>query len=79
MTGFGLAFLAGLGLLLLIARRLVSTRVLRVTTRAEWLLLAALVFQVASGLYVALAYRWGGAWYPHTVVPWLRSLLTLHP
>jgi nitrate reductase gamma subunit len=28
---------------------------------------------------VALAYRYGGAWYPHVVVPWLRSLFTLHP
>ena len=79
VTGYGLAFLAGLGLLLLIARRLVSARISRVTTRADWLLLGVLLFQAATGLYVALAYRWGGAWYPHTVVPWLRSLFTLQP
>jgi nitrate reductase gamma subunit len=79
VTGYGLAFLAGLGLVVLILRRIDSTRVFRVTTSADWLLLAVLLFQVATGLYVALAYRWGGAWYPHTAVPWLRSLFTLQP
>jgi nitrate reductase gamma subunit len=79
VTGYGLAFLAGLGLLLLIGRRLASSRIARVTTTADWLLLAVLLFQVATGIYVAVAYRWGGAWYPHTAVPWLRSLFTLHP
>jgi len=79
VTGYGLAFLAALGLALLIARRLASRRVFRVTTNADWLLLAALAFQVGTGLYVALAYRFGGAWYPHVAVPWLRSLFTLHP
>ena len=79
VTGFGLAFLAGFGLLLLIGRRLVNRRIFRVTSKADWLLLAVLLFQVATGLYVSLAYRWGGAWYPHTAVPWLRSLVVLHP
>ena len=79
ITGYGLAFLAGLGLLLLIARRLAVRRVFRVTSTGDWLLLAILLVQVGTGLYVALAYRFGGAWYPHTAVPWLRSLVTLHP
>lgn len=78
-TGIGLAFLAGFGLLLLIGRRLVNRRILRVTSRGDLLLLAALLFQVGTGLYVAIAYRWGGAWYPHVAVPWLRSLFELHP
>jgi nitrate reductase gamma subunit len=79
VTGYGLAFLAGLGLVLLIARRLATRRVFRVTTTADWLLLGVLLFQVGTGLYVSISYRWGGAWYPHTVVPWLRSLFTLQP
>jgi nitrate reductase gamma subunit len=78
-TGIALAFLAGLGLLVLIGRRLANRKVLRVTSSSDWLLLAFLLFQVGLGAYVAIAYRWGGAWYPHTVVPWLRSLITLHP
>jgi nitrate reductase gamma subunit len=79
VTGIGLSFLAGLGLLVLIARRLANRRIFTVTSTADWLLLAVLLFQVAFGVAVAIAYRWGGAWYPHTAVPWLRSLVTLHP
>ena len=79
VTGYGLAFLSIFGLLLLIGRRLVNRKIFRVTSRADWLLLAVLLFQVATGIWVAVAYRWGGAWYPDAVVPWLRSLITLHP
>ena len=79
VTGIGLTFLAGFGLLVLIGRRLVNRKVFTVTSNGDWLLLAVLLFQVAFGAYIAIAYRWGGAWYPHTVVPWLRSLITLQP
>jgi nitrate reductase gamma subunit len=79
VTGIGLAFLAGFGLLLLIGRRLTNRRIFRVTAMSDWLLLAVLLFQVATGVYVAIAYRWGGAWYPDAIVPWLRSLITLQP
>jgi nitrate reductase gamma subunit len=79
VTGIGLGFLAGFGLLVLIGRRALTRRILRVTSKADGLLLAALLFQVVTGLYVAIAYRWGGDWYPHTAVPWLRSLIELKP
>jgi nitrate reductase gamma subunit len=79
VTGIGIAFLAGFGLLLLIGRRLANPRIRRVTSRGDVLLLAALLFQVGTGLYVAIGYRWGGAWYPQVAVPWLRSLFELHP
>lgn len=79
VTGIGLGFLAGFGLLLLIGRRALTRRVLRVTSTADWLLLAVLLFQVVTGVSMAIAYRWGGAWYPHVAVPWLRSLIELRP
>ncbi len=79
VTGYGLAFLAGFGLLLLIGRRLTSRRIAAVTSKVDALLLAALLVQVGTGAYLALAYRFGGAWYPHVAAPWLRSLFTLHP
>jgi nitrate reductase gamma subunit len=79
VTGIALAFLAGAGLLVLIVRRLTSTKVFRVTSWGDWLVLGVLLFQVVLGAYIAIAYRFGGAWYPHTAVPWLRSLITLHP
>jgi nitrate reductase gamma subunit len=79
VTGIALAVLACFGLLVLIGRRLLNTRITRVTSHADWLLLALLLGQTAFGLYIAIANRWGGDWYPHTVVPWLRSLVVLQP
>ncbi len=43
------------------------------------MLLAALLLQVATGLYIALALRWGSFWYVHSVAPWLWSLVRLDP
>jgi nitrate reductase gamma subunit len=79
ITGYGLAFLAAFGLGVLILRRLLVPRLSQLTSKADILLLGVLAFQVATGIWVAVGYRFGGAWYPDTVVPWLRSLITLHP
>jgi nitrate reductase gamma subunit len=79
VTGYGLAFLAAFGLAVLILRRLLHEGLLKLTSNADWLLLVVLGFQVATGIWVAVGYRWGGAWYSDTAVPWLRSLFTLQP
>jgi hypothetical protein len=34
-----------------------------------------LIFQVATGIWVAVAHRWGSSWYSASVVPWLWSLV----
>ncbi len=49
------------------------------TSWPDWLLLLALLAQVALGFWVALAFRWGSDWYVYTAVPWLASLATLQP
>ena len=41
--------------------------------------LALLLVQAATGLYVAFALRWGSAWYLQTAAPWLASLAVLSP
>lgn len=79
VVGLGLGLVALAGLALLIVRRLGSPRVRVVTTVMDWVLLAALLGQVALGSWVALVYRWGSDWYLHTAVPWLVSLLVLDP
>lgn len=79
VAGLGLALLTIIGLALLILRRLLSARVFAVTSPMDWVLLAALLAQVVLGLWVALFYRWGSAWYLSTAVPWLASLATFHP
>ncbi len=79
VVGVSLALMAMVGLALLIVRRLTSTRVTVVTSAMDWVLLAALLVQVVLGFSVALFFRWGSDWYLQTAVPWLVSLLKLHP
>jgi nitrate reductase gamma subunit len=79
LSGLALGFLTVAGTVLLILRRLVNPRITVVTSAMDWVLLVVLLVQVASGLYIALVYRWGSAWYLHTAVPWLWSLVKLDP
>lgn len=79
VTGLAIAMLTLFGLTMLIIRRLRTLRVRAVTTPLDWILLAALLAQVGLGCWIALFYRWGGAWYIYTAAPWLASLVTLHP
>ena len=79
VTGLALALLTVVGLALLVVCRMRSERVLVVTTAMDWVLLAALLVQVAVGFWVGLVYRWGADWYLQTAVPWLVSLVTLEP
>jgi len=79
VTGLVLGFLSIVGLVLLIVRRIVRPRLLVITSVMDWVLLAALLFQVITGVYIALIYRWGSVWYLQTAVPWLWSLIKLNP
>lgn len=63
----------------LIARRLTDPRVRVVTSKADWILYAMLVTLVFSGVYVAVFYRWGSAWFAASASPYLWSLLKLSP
>lgn len=76
VSGLALGGLAVLGIALLLVRRFQ----LRASTGAmDWVVLALLLLQAGTGLYVAFALRWGGAWYVQTAAPWLASLATLSP
>ncbi|NCP02650.1 MAG: respiratory nitrate reductase subunit gamma [Deltaproteobacteria bacterium] len=79
VTGMALGITTLIALVILILRRVSNDRVNAVTSRIDWLLLAVLLVQVTSGVYIAISLRWGGAWYVHTVSPWLWSLLKLDP
>lgn len=50
-----------------------------VTTPIDWILLLMLFFQVASGVYVAVFYRWGSSWFATSMTPYLWSLVKLNP
>ncbi len=75
-TGVALGLLALFGIVVLLARRV---RLRGATSAMDWVVLLDLALQAATGLYVALALRWGGAWYVQTAAPWLASLVRLAP
>ena len=79
VTGLALGISTLIAIALLIFRRVTNVRVAAVTTLIDWLVLAALFLQVATGVYIAFTLRWGSVWYLHTATPWLWSLLKLDP
>ena len=77
------AFVAGLmaviGLVLLIVRRTVNPRIRAVTSGMDVAVLGLLLFQVVTGLCIALFQRWGSSWYATMLVPYLKSIFLLSP
>ena len=78
-TALAFGILTLVGLVVLIHRRITSAKVRAVTSRADIVLLVLLLSQVVTGIYTAILYRWGSAWYVYTATPYLQSLLKLAP
>jgi len=64
------------GLVILLIRR---TTLHPPSSFADFLVLLALIAQVALGLAIATLHRWGAIWSATTTTPYLRSILTLQP
>jgi len=79
VTGMALGVTTVIAMVLLLVRRAMDARVAVVTSKVDWLLLVLLLAQVVTGVIIAFSLRWGGVWYLHTAVPWLRSLVLLQP
>jgi nitrate reductase gamma subunit len=79
VSGMALGLATVVAVALLILRRATNDRVAAVTSVVDWVLLAGLLLQVATGVYIAFTLRWGGVWYLHTATPWLWSLVKLDP
>lgn len=79
ITGALCAFLCLWGLAVLVVRRLVTPSLQVVTTPMDFVVLGLLVFQIGSGLWLAMVHRWGAAWAPAALSPYLRSLLLAQP
>lgn len=73
------AVLALVGLVLIIRRRWSVTLVRQVTTQADWVILALLLLQIATGIGTAVLYPWGSSWFASVVTPYLWSLIRLAP
>ena len=75
--GFGISTLFGLGML--IVRRINKKRLWMVTTKMDVFVYVMLLTQVISGLWVAYFARWGSAWFPTVMTPYIKSLFLLDP
>ncbi len=78
-TGFALGLWALFGVMVLIYRRLTNRRIQAVTSVMDGVVLALILVQVVTGLWIALGYRWGSFWGTSVFVPYVWSLLTLQP
>ncbi|MCG3176610.1 MAG: hypothetical protein MOGMAGMI_01568 [Candidatus Omnitrophica bacterium] len=67
------------GLVIFLVRRFVNARLQAVTTLADVLVVLVLMAQVGTGLAVAVNHRWGAAWAPGALGPYLHGVLTLRP
>lgn len=74
---FGLLTLVGIAGAL--ARRLTVSKVRRVTTPLDWIVIGLLAVQIAAGVSVAVLHPWGSSWFAATVTPYLWSLVLLRP
>ncbi len=79
LVGKVLGIMALVGVGALFYRRVASAHIRMITTPADWVVLALLIVQVTLGMTIAFVYRWGAAWFIHTVTPWVVSLATFQP
>lgn len=79
ITGLALGLWAGFGVAVLIWRRLSDSRIRAVTSPTDAVVLAIIALQIVSGVWIAIAYRWGSYWGTAVFVPYVRSLLTFQP
>jgi nitrate reductase gamma subunit len=79
IIGLALAIFTLVGIITLLIRRIMNSRIRAVTSIMDWVLIVDLLLQISAGVYIALFYRWGSLWYVYTASPWLRSLASLAP
>ena len=79
LTGLALALWALGGLLILIWRRVSERRVRVVTSPMDALVLLLLFVSIFTGIWTAVGYRFGSAWFTAVFTPYLWSLLTFQP
>lgn len=79
VTGLAFGVLTLVGMVAVIARRLGSPKLKRVTTKMDWALYALLLLQVVLGVSVAVFNRWGSSWFATVLTPYLWSLFALRP
>jgi len=79
VTAFVFAIAVLIGIVNLLYRRITNARISVVTTKMDYAIIALLLIQVVSGLWVAYNFRWGSSWFSSVLTPYLRSIFALQP
>ena len=79
VTGLACAVLTLVGLIAMIVRRFTNSKLRVVSTPADVILYALLVFQVVTGIAIAVIHPWGSSWFAASLTPYLRSLFIFNP
>ena len=79
VTALICGILTVVGLIMALTRRSRSNKVRGVTTMSDWVLFAILLFQVTTGVLMAVFVGWGSSWFAAAVAPYLWSLVKLQP
>jgi nitrate reductase gamma subunit len=79
MAALIFALVTLIGIVNLIIRRAIDSRVRAVTSKMDVIILVLLLLQVITGMWVALTARWGSSWFAAVVAPYLWSLFLLSP
>lgn len=78
-TGIFAALLCLISLIIFLTRRFINARLQAVTSHLDVVALLILLFQVLTGLAVAIHHRWGAAWAPGALGPYLQSIFLFQP
>ena len=66
------------GLFVLILRRVRNPRLIKVANKMDIVVYLVLTVQIATGLWVAVSFRWGSSWFA-SLTPYIRSIFTFTP
>ncbi|MCF8337417.1 MAG: respiratory nitrate reductase subunit gamma [Bacteroidales bacterium] len=79
ITALIAGFITLTGMILLILRRLINSRLRKLTTTMDWILEGVLLFEILFGIAIAFSHRWGSAWFAAVITPYIKSVFTLNP
>lgn len=79
VTGLACAVLTLVGLITIIARRFTNSKLRVVTTPVDIILYGLLLFQIVTGIAIAVIHPWGSTWFATSLTPYLYSLFTFGP
>lgn len=79
ITSFVFAICVFVGLIILFMRRITDDRVRIMTTKMDIFIGLLLLFEIFSGMYTAVFFRWGSSWFATVMSPYLKSIFTFTP